>query len=94
MIMNYVPSSVFSFPVVEYLSGSDRHFLVPYPATPGEVALRMAMGANRKNIFYRLITESLLLLSMSALPAALIAFNIGYTELVDISQMALQYPVS
>lgn len=58
----------------------------------GEVALRMAMGANRKNIFYRLITESLLLLSMSALPAALIAFNIGYTELVDISQMAFTVP--
>ena len=54
----------------------------------GEVALRMAMGANRKNIFYRLITEGLLLLGMSALPAILIAFNIGYTELVDISQMA------
>lgn len=58
----------------------------------GEVALRMAMGANRKNIFYRLITESLLLLSMSALPAVLIAFNIGYTELVDISQMAFTVP--
>lgn len=58
----------------------------------GEVALRMAMGANRKNIFYRLITEGLLLLSMSALPAVLIAFNIGYTELVDISQMAFTVP--
>ena len=58
----------------------------------GEVALRMAMGANRKNIFYRLITEGLLLLSMSAFPALLIAFNIGYTELVDVSQMAFTVP--
>lgn len=54
----------------------------------GEVALRMAMGANRKNIFYRLIKEGVLLLSMSTLPAILIAFNIGYTELVDVSQLA------
>lgn len=48
----------------------------------------MAMGTNRKNISYHLITESLLLLSTSALPATLVAFNIGYIELVDISQMA------
>lgn len=52
-----------------------------------EVALRMAMGADRRNIFRRLIMEGISLLTMSAVPAILITFNIGYAELVDISQM-------
>lgn len=52
-----------------------------------EVALRMAMGSPRRAIFGRLMTEGLLLLTLAALPAALIAFNIGYGELVDVSKL-------
>lgn len=53
----------------------------------GEVALRMALGANRKNMFCRLITEGILLLTMAALPAIVIALNIGYADLIEVTEM-------
>lgn len=53
-----------------------------------EVALRMAMGSTRRAIFLRLMSEGLLLLTLAAIPAVLIAFNIGIAELVDVSKMA------
>lgn len=52
-----------------------------------EVAVRMAMGSTRRGIFFRLIGEGLLLLTVAALPAALIAFNAGVAELVDVSKL-------
>ena len=52
-----------------------------------EVALRMAMGSSRRGVFFRLMGEGLLLLSVAAIPALLIAFNVGIAELVDISKM-------
>lgn len=52
-----------------------------------EMALRMAMGSPRRTIFLRLMSEGLLLLTLAAIPAALIAFNIGIAELVDVSKM-------
>lgn len=53
----------------------------------GEVALRMAMGSSRSEIFMRLMTEGVLLLTLAAVPAALIAFNVGIAELVDVGKM-------
>lgn len=52
-----------------------------------EVALRMAMGSSRRAIFLRLMSEGLLLLTLAAIPAVLIALNIGIAELVDVSKM-------
>lgn len=52
-----------------------------------EVALRMAMGASRRGIFLRLMGEGILLLTVAAIPALIIAFNVGIAELVDISKM-------
>lgn len=52
-----------------------------------EVALRMAMGSTRRGIFVRLIAEGLLLLTLAAVPAAIIALNIGVAELVDVTQL-------
>lgn len=52
-----------------------------------EVALRMAMGSTRRGIFLRLIAEGLLLLTLAAVPAAIIALNIGVAELVDVTQL-------
>lgn len=52
-----------------------------------EVALRMAMGSTRRGIFLRLITEGLLLLTLAAVPATVIALNIGVAELVDVSRL-------
>lgn len=53
----------------------------------GEVALRMALGANRQNMFCRLILEGIWLLTMAALPASMIAFNIGYADLVEVGEI-------
>ena len=53
----------------------------------GEVALRMAMGSSRREVFMRLMTEGVLLLTLAAVPAALIAFNVGIAELVDVGKM-------
>ena len=52
-----------------------------------EVALRMAMGSSRRGIFLRLMGEGILLLTVAAIPALIIAFNVGLAELVDISKM-------
>ena len=56
-----------------------------------EVALRMAMGSSRRGVFLRLMGEGLLLLSVAAVPALLIAFNVGIAELVDISKMQFTF---
>ena len=52
-----------------------------------EVALRMVMGSSRRGIFLRLMGEGILLLTVAAIPALIIAFNVGIAELVDISKM-------
>lgn len=52
-----------------------------------EVALPGAMGSSRRGIFSYLMYEGILLLTLAALPAAVIAFNIGYAELVDVGKM-------
>ena len=56
-----------------------------------EVALRMAMGCSRRGVFFRLMGEGVLLLSVAAVPALLIAFNVGIAELVDISKMQFTF---
>lgn len=53
-----------------------------------EVALRMAMGSSRRAIFLRLMTEGILILTLAAVPATVIALNVGIAELVDVSKMA------
>ena len=53
-----------------------------------EIALRMAFGSTRRGVFSRLVGEGLLILTAAAVPAALIAFNIGLAELVDVERMA------
>ena len=52
-----------------------------------EVALRLALGSSRRGIFSCLMYEGVLLLTLAAVPAAVIAFNIGYAELVDVGKM-------
>ena len=52
-----------------------------------EVALRMAMGSTRRGIFLRLVAEGLLLLTLAAVPAALVALNLGVAELVDVGRL-------
>ena len=52
-----------------------------------EIALRMAFGSTRRGVFRRLMDEGLLLLTLAAVSAALIAFNVGLAELVDVERM-------
>lgn len=53
----------------------------------GEVALHMALGSSRKAVFSRLMTEGMLLLTFSSIPAIVIAFNVGVAELLDVSKI-------
>ena len=53
-----------------------------------EIALRMAFGSTRRRVFGRLVDEGLLLLTLAAVPAALVAFNVGMAELVDVERMS------
>ena len=53
-----------------------------------EIALRMAFGSTRRGVFRRLMDEGLLLLTLAAVPAALVAFNVGMAELVDVERMS------
>ena len=55
-----------------------------------EVALRLALGSSRRGIFSCLMYEGVLLLTLAAVPAAVIAFNIGYAELVDVGEIAFR----
>lgn len=57
-----------------------------------EVALRMAMGSTRRGIFLRLVAEGLLLLTLAAVPAALVALNLGVAELVDVGRLPFDAP--
>ena len=52
-----------------------------------EVALRMAMGSSRQKVFSRLMSEGILLLTLAAVPAVIIAFNVGIAELVDVEKL-------
>ena len=53
-----------------------------------EIALRMSFGSTRRGVFRRLIVEGLLLLTLAAVPAVFIAFNVGMAELVDVERMS------
>lgn len=52
-----------------------------------EVALHMALGASRQDVFLRLISEGMVLLTLAAIPAIVVALNIGYAELVEVSRL-------
>lgn len=46
----------------------------------GELGLRIAVGSTRMQLWHRLNKEGLLLLTLAALPAGVICYNIGYLE--------------
>lgn len=48
-----------------------------------ELALRVAVGSTRMQLWQRLNKEGLILLSLAALPAAAICYNIGYLDLTE-----------
>ena len=52
-----------------------------------EVALRMAVGSTPRGICSRLMGEGVFLLLLSSIPALIVALNLGYAELVEVSRM-------
>ncbi len=52
-----------------------------------EVALRMAMGSSQLAVFSRLMGEGLILLTLATIPAAVLALNVGFAELVDVTKL-------
>ena len=52
-----------------------------------EIALRMALGSTRWGICGRLMGEGVLLLLISVIPALVVAWNLGYAELVEVTRM-------
>ena len=48
-----------------------------------ELALRVAVGSRRMQLWSRLNNEGIVLLSLAALPATVICYNIGYLDLTD-----------
>ena len=59
-----------------------------------EIALRLAMGSTKGQVFRLLTGEGLLLLTMVALPAMLVCYNIGIAELtIGRTELISTWPV-
>lgn len=52
-----------------------------------EIALRLAMGSTKKQIFCLLMGEGLLLLTLVALPAMLVCYNVGVAEFIVVRSL-------
>ncbi len=52
-----------------------------------EMGLRIALGSTRTSLRGMLIAEGLILLTFAIVPAAVVSFNIGHAELVDVNRM-------
>ncbi|MCI1647417.1 MAG: ABC transporter permease [Bacteroides sp.] len=60
----------------------------------GEVALRLSMGCTRTGIFRMLTGEGLLLLTLAAVPAMVICYNIGISEFsIGRTELITTWPV-
>ena len=53
----------------------------------GEMGLRIALGSTRTSLRGLLIAEGLVLLTLAIIPAAVVSFNIGHADLVDVDRM-------
>ncbi len=52
-----------------------------------EMGLRVAVGSTRSGLKFVLIGEGLILLTLAIIPAIVICFNIGFSEVIDTSWM-------
>ncbi|WP_289834290.1 FtsX-like permease family protein [Parabacteroides goldsteinii] len=56
-----------------------------------EIGLRLAVGSTRRQILQMMIGEGWLLLSLVAIPAAIICINIAKMELIDTNVMPVTF---
>lgn len=55
----------------------------------GELGLRMALGSSRSNLRRLVMYEGLLLMTLAAIPALLVCFNLAYLELLSTEVMKI-----
>ena len=48
-----------------------------------ELGLRVAVGSSRRQLWNRLNAEGLLLLTLAAIPAIIVCFNLGYLDMTE-----------
>lgn len=72
------------FLLVNILLGVIGTFWIRTQQRKGEIALRMALGASRRNIRKELMAEGMILLLMAAIPGIVIYGNIAYMELLNV----------
>ena len=82
---------VSGFLLVNIFLGIIGTFWFRTQARRSEVGLRIAMGASKRKVKTMLITESMLLLSVSALAGVIICLNIGQTDLTDMLGIPVPY---
>ena len=82
---------VSGFLLVNIFLGIIGTFWFRTQARRSEVGLRIAMGASKRKVKGMLITESMLLLSISALAGVIICLNIGQTDLTDMLGIPVPY---
>ncbi len=58
-----------------------------------EIAIHVAMGSTRRQVFLRLISEGLLLLCLATVPALILDYVIAYKELTEVYQEVYFAPV-
>lgn len=94
--MNTVQSSAFiaAFLLINVFLGLIGTFWYRTRRRRSEIALRMSMGSSRAKIFRQLVGEGLLLLTIAAIPAALICYNVGIADpMLGQIHLIIPYPL-
>lgn len=79
--------SLLAFVLINVFFGIIATFWLRTGYRKGEIGLRMALGANRFNIFSYLYLESLCMLILTIIPVAIISLNIIYGGFIDTERL-------
>lgn len=94
--MNTVQSSAFiaAFLLINVFLGLIGTFWYRTRRRRSEIALRMSMGSSRAKIFSQLVGEGVLLLTIAAIPAALVCYNVGIADpMLGQIHLVVPYPL-
>lgn len=79
--------AVASFLLINIFLGIIGTFWFRTAYRKSEMGLRIALGSTRAGLRKNLVIEGIILLTLAVIPASIICLNIGYAELIDISQL-------